>query len=415
MGKLSDIEIRNRLKAGKPIAGISDGGGLTFTLSKAGKASWILRYRFGGKGREITIGNYPDISLKDARIEATKLRARIDKGINVAADKRKTKLADKSARSFKELGALYLEMSGAKIKDSTKKETSRYLNKDINPRIGHLIAADITGADVINLIEQISKRSKSVARRAFEIVSVIFAFGVRRQTVPFNVCASLKVSDILGEIQPRRQRIKLSEDELRMILPTLHSLGTENALAMKILLGTCTRKSELLKARWDEVDLVEGLWTIPPENIKRRKSAKPVEAFRIPLAPTVVNWFQLLKALAGDSLFVLPARKRGYGKKSDTASRSTLNAALKRVNLGTRDFSPHDLRSTARSHLGEMGVDIITAERCLNHEIGGLVPIYDKHDYLDSRRIVLEKWASRLEDYETGVKSDSTNVIQFKA
>lgn len=424
MGKLSDFQLQEWMKAGNAIAGKSDGGGLTFTLSKgkftngklkAGKASWVLRYRFGGTGREVTIGNYPDISIKDARIEATKFRAQIDKGINVAADKRKTKLADRNARTFMELGALYLEKSGAKVKESTRKETGRYLDKDINPRIGRLPAADINGADIINLIEQIAKRSQSVARRTFEIVSVIFGFGVTRQVVPINVCASLKVSDILGEIKPRRQRIMLTEDELRIILPTMHNLGDENALALKILLGTCTRKSELLKARWDEVDLIEGIWTIPPANIKRRKSAKPVEPFRIPLSPTVLAWFKQLQALGGDSEYVLPARKHGYSKKSNTVSRSTLNAALARVSIGVRDFTPHDLRSTARSHLGAMGVDIIIAERCLNHELGGLVPIYDKHDYLDKRRIVLEHWATFLEDCEKGIKRDITNVIPLHA
>lgn len=415
MGKLTDIKLREWLKAGNPIAGVSDGGGLTFTLSKAGKASWVLRYRFGGKGREVTIGNYPDISLKDARIEATKLRAEIDKGSNVAAEKRKTKLANQNARTFKELGGHYLEMSSAKVKESTRKETARYLDKDINPRIGRLAATEITAADIINLIEQIAKRSPAVARRTFEILSVIFSFGVTRQVLPLNVCTGLKVSDILGEIRPRRQRIMLTEEELRIILPTAHNLGTENALALKILLATCTRKSELIKARWEDVDFANAIWTIPPENIKRRKSAKPVTAFQIPLSPTVADWFQQLKALAADSEFVLPARKRGYGKKAATASRTTLNAALKRVSLGVRDFTPHDLRSTARSHLGAMGVDIIVAERCLNHELGGLVPIYDKHDYLNQRRPVLEQWAAFLEDCEKGIKRDQTNVIPLHA
>lgn len=415
MNRLSDLEIRKWVKEGNPIAGKSDGGGLTFTLSKAGRASWVLRYRYGGKGREVTIGNYPDISLKDARIEATRLRAEVDKGANVAAEKRKSKLAASTARSFKELSALYLEKSGAKVKETTRKETERYLTKDINPRIGSLAAKEITAGEIINVVEQIAKRSQSVARRAYEILSVIFAFGVSRQIVPLNICAGLKVSDILGEIKLRRQRIQLSEDELRVLLPTLHNLGIENALTVKILLATCTRKSELFKARWDEVDLLAGIWTIPAANIKRRKSAKAVEAFKIPLPPTVIDWFQQLKALAVDSPYVLPARKRGYGKKSDTISKSTLNAALDRVKLGVKDFTPHDLRSTARSHLGALGVDIITAERCLNHELGGLIPVYDKHDYIVQRRTALEKWASFLEDCEKGIKRDLTNVIPLHA
>jgi integrase len=407
MGTLTDIQIKAWVKAGTPIAGKSDGGGLTFTLSKAGTSSWTLRYRYGGKPKECTIGNYPDTDLRNARIEASKLRAQIDQGINVAAEKRKTKLAHRLASTFEDLSRQYLELAGPKLKEITRKEVARYLSKDIYPRIGKLPAQEITASEVIYLVEQIAKRSQSVARRTFETLSVIFAFGVARHAVPRNVCQDLKVSAILGETKPRRPRIMLSGEELRIILPSLHSLGLENALALKILLATCTRKSELIKARWEHIN--NGLWTIPAENAKTKKE------FVIPLPPTVSRWFEELKAIAGESPFVLPARKRGYSKKADTVSRSTLNAALDRVKLGVRDFSPHDLRSTARSHLAAMGVNVIVAERCLNHELGGLLSVYDKHDYLDERRRVLESWASFLTDCETGVKRDLTNVISLQA
>jgi len=55
-----------------------------------------------------------------------------------------------------------------------------------------------------------------------------------------------------------------------------------------------------------------------------------------------------------------------------------------------RQFTPHDLRSTARSHLAALGVNVIVAERCLNHSLGGLLAVYDKHDYLTERRAAVE-------------------------
>lgn len=407
MTKVTDLQLQHWIKAGNPIAGRSVGGGLTFTLSKAGTATWVFRYRHSGKAKEYTIGNYPDLSLRLAVSEAAKLRVQVDLGKDVASEKRKTKLEQRTAQTFEDLAKQYLELAAPKLKVTTKNELERYLKKDIYPRIGKLPAKDVTAREIVYVVERVAERSQSVARRTFEQLSVILSFGVARHAVLRNPCADLKISAILGETKPRRPRVMLSEKELRVILPSLGALGRENALAIKILLATCTRKSELIKARWD--DIRDGLWTIPAENAKTKK------AFVVPLAPTVEEWFAELRAIAGDSLYVLPARKRGYGKKADTISKSTLNVAIARLNIGVQDFSPHDLRSTARSHLAAMGVNVIVAERCLNHELGGLLSIYDRHDYLDERRRVLEKWASLLTDFEAGITSDLTNVVPLYA
>ena len=100
MRNLTDIQIQAWIKLGAPIPGKSDGDGLTFTLSKGGQASWVLRYRFGGKDRECTIGNYPDMSLAEARKQAAKLRVQIDTGVDIAVAKRKTKIATRLAKTF---------------------------------------------------------------------------------------------------------------------------------------------------------------------------------------------------------------------------------------------------------------------------------------------------------------------------
>ena len=87
-----------------------------------------------------------------------------------------------------------------------------------------------------------------------------------------------------------------------------------------------------------------------------------------------------------------------FRSKSETISRSTLNAALDRIDLGARKFSPHDLRSTARSYLVKQGMSLVAAERCLNHSLGGLVEVYDRYDYFDERKKGLELWANFLEN-----------------
>jgi integrase len=292
------------------------------------------------------------------------------------------------AETFKQLADDYLSNGASHLSDNSRAEVKRYLKKDIVPALGVLRINDITGAEIVALVKRVARRSHTVARRTFEIVSVIFAHGVANLSAKSNPCAGLKVSAIIGT-RPKRERIKLTEDELRAVLGGVPRLGVKNALAIRILLATCVRKGELLRAKWEHIDLEAGLWRVPDENSKSKRG------FTIPLPPTVVRWFNELKAIACGSAWVLPGQRL-----TEPMCRSTLNVALDRLGCDVRRFTPHDLRSTARSHLAALGVDIVVAERCLNHSLGGLVAVYDRHDYLEERRRALELWAGFIEACE---------------
>jgi integrase len=402
MDELKDADLQQYIKAGVPVAGKSFGDGLTWTFS--GKtASWILRYRFGGKQREVTIGNYPDMSIPAAKKVARAKRVRVDQGIDVASEKRKEVAMNNAAKTFRKIADDYLARAGKQLAERTKKEFQRYLDKDLLPRLGSIAARDIGPQDIVATVETIGKRSDSVARNAFEMLSVIFASALARSAVPTNPCAGLRLVDILGPRPPRRARVKLELEELRTLLSGLPRLGPVNALATKILLATCVRKGELVRARKQDLNLGVGTWWVPDEHSKGGKG------FVVPLVPLVVGWFRELVALSGNSEWLLPALNRRYGRQDRHMSLSTLNAALARGRFDTRKFTPHDLRSTARSHLAALGVDVIVAERCLNHSLGGLVAVYDQHDYLTERRRALELWAKLLEDLSGG------NVIPLRA
>jgi integrase len=418
MPSLTDKQLQDWLRQGAPIAGRSDGGGLTFTLSRTQcslplakrSASWTLRYRVGGRQRELTLGNYPDMRLSVARKLARAERAKIDQGADVALAKRTARLQQASAMTFEELADGYLAFAGRQLRPKTMKELHRYLEKDLKPRLRGVAARSVTPELIVVIIEQIGKRSESVARNAFQHLNVIFAYGVARRAVISNPCAGLRVSAILGRPRTRRPRIALSEDELRIVLATLPHLGRDNELSIKILLATCVRKSELIKAKRPDVylDLAAGTWYVPAEN------AKGGRPYTIPLAAPVVGWFRELVARADAGEYVLASRTRAGRLRGRPISERTLNAAIDRLAEAVpqlRRFSPHDLRSTARTRLAALGVDIVVAERCLNHHLGGLVPIYDKHDYLDERRRALNQWADLLMSLEP----QSENVHALRA
>jgi integrase len=191
--------------------------------------------------------------------------------------------------------------------------------------------------------------------------------------------------------------------------------------------ATCTRIGELARAEWAHVDFDRAEWFIPDANSKTGKG------FIVPLPSAAVEWFRELQAFSCGSPFVLPARqsrrKHNQGGEIHFEQR-TLNSMLHKLcgkleqaheedktATKVRRFTPHDLRSTARSHLAELGVHVIVAERCLNHSLGGLIAVYDQHDYMTERRAALELWADFIRACEAGRKGmpKAENVVPLRS
>lgn len=419
MDKITDVQIRHWINRGQPVAKAQgEIPGLTFTLSAKGAAAWILRYRFGGKPREITIGRYPDYTIAKAKAEALEIRAKVQQGKDVAREKQKAAIERAAAKSFRQLAADYMEKAFPGLAANTIKQRKHHIEDVILPKLGSLPAREVTTADVVALIEAVGVKSVNVAELVFTAFSEIFKHGIARHVVTANPCAGITVSAICGKAEPKRQRLKLTAEELRAILPALPTIGAENALAVKIQLATCVRIGELAKAEWAHVNFDRAEWFIPDANSKTGRG------FTVPMSPAVIGWFKELEAFACGASFVLPARqlrrKHNHGGEvyfEQRALNSMLHKLCDKLGDKVRRFTPHDLRSTARSHLAALGVNVIVAERCLNHSLGGLIAVYDQHDYMTERRAALELWADFILACEVGRewKPKADNIIPLRA
>ncbi len=301
----------------------------------------------------------------------------------------------------------YLEKITGRLAPSTVSQRRQQLRDHVVKVIGNRPAVDVLPADIVDITEAAAAKSLHVARLVLMVLREMFAHAVARHVIESSPCAHVTGRAVIGPRPVNRTRIMLNESELRAMLPALPSIGRSNELAIKVLLATCTRIGELTLAEWSHIDLERREWTIPPELSKNRKR------FVIPLTDPVACWFVDLQTIAFGSRFVLPVRTRFNDSDGDRPMEaSTLNVAINRLCLSLGDkcrrFTPHDLRSTARSHLGAMGVDILVAERCLNHSLGGLVAVYDQHDYLSERRKALDLWSAFLVACESG---NDWNVI----
>jgi len=257
-GLLTDLQIRHWIKAGTPLAK-TDGNGLTFTLSAAGATGWILRYRYGGRRRELSIGRYPDISLADARGIATIKRAEIMQGRNPAADKQKAKATAAKDWTVRELVKDYRAKKLVSLAESTQVSYGRHL-KRIENRLGALTVREIEASDVIALIEA-SSLTWGESNMLLITAKCLFTHACGKRLVNTNPCHGIMLSALLGERPPKRQRLMLTKEELHLLLNA--GMRKRNALAIRVLLATAVRSAQLYKAKWEDVHLDEVRWHIP--------------------------------------------------------------------------------------------------------------------------------------------------------
>ena len=398
MGALNDIQIRHWIKAAAPVAK-SDGDGLTFTLSAAGTASWVLRYRYGGKQREKTIGKFPDISLKKARELASADRVRIQQGMDVGREKQIEKHEQIKAMTVKSLVADYEEKVLPGLAASTGVSRRQKIRTYIFPAIGHLTARDVSGADLVDLLERVNAKHPKQVKEVLSVVKTIFDHAQSKKIIDINPAVGISHKAISGVAgRAGSTRIMQNDDEIKALLTALGKANRTVEFVTRILLSTAVRIQALMLAEWAHVDFEKKTWLIPPGD-----GRKSIREFVVPLTEQVIGYFQELKKIAGRSDYVVPVIKKR--KEGDYPMQpGSVNHALERVcaDLGDkiRAFSPHDLRSTARSHLGALGVPVAIAERCLNHTLGGLIAVYDQHDYLVERRKALEQWSTKLDILE---------------
>lgn len=415
--RLSDVQIRAWVKAGERFEGRADGGGL-YLRYRAGDSvpTWRFRYKFAGKPRVMNIGSYGALSLAHAREEARRLFAQVALGHDVAGEKQ-TRKAEALALMEQEKNALRV----SKLADEyfTRQIMGRWkhpdivrrrIDKDINPCIGHLRVEDVKPRHIDDMLQKIVARgAPTIANDVLRWVRRMFDFAIKRHALEVNPAGAFDIADAGGQEQSRERW--LTRDELSQFFQAMHTakgFSRENELTMKLILALCCRKMELCGAQWAEFDLEGAIWHLPAERVKNG------DAIDIPLPPPAVQWLQELRDLSGGSRWVLPARKM-QNRMIPHVQESTLPCALAKVRRempGVTNFTIHDFRRTARTHLAALGVDPMVAERCLNHRIRGVEGIYNRHQYFDERRHALELWSALLVALEQGNEYNVTPIRQ---
>jgi integrase len=286
------------------------------------------------------------------------------------------------------------------------------LDRDILPALGARPLDDITTLECRDVVKKTVARGAPVhAGKVLATLKQLFGWAQSNGFTDRNPAAPLRGRHLGVEVNISDRF--LSADEIpvfwaaleRAVLadrPPAQKLRPATRAALRLLLLTAARTGELLQARWEHVDLGGATWTVPPENQKLTKAQeRRARPFVIPLAPMALELFKELQVLADGSAWVMASADADDGHYTDKA----LGRAMRRLQEGEAPIlalsgglaSPHDLRRTARTHLGKLRVPPHIIERCLNHSLGRIVRTYDQHDYLEERREALEKWAAYIE------------------
>jgi len=410
---LTDIKLRN-LKPREKAYQEADGGGLFVEVMPGGAKPWRLRYRLRDKQEKITLGEYPAFSLAEARTWRSDCQALVERGVSPAALKRGDPIPEDAPQGVRDLAREFLRVwcprtvEKAQAAEEATREAltteafawrwyrervetevanprniKRILEKDIVPALGQKPIAEVTVSDILALTDRIKARgADQMALVTRNVLKRLFAYAIGREVATFNPAAAVEAKYIATA---KSRDVALTQDEIGRLLRAIYqsSMARAHKLALHLLILTMVRKSELIQARWEEFDLDKAEWAIPGG---RMKMDKP---HLVPLPRQSVAMFEELKRLACGADWVFPSRNDS--RKS--IAKTTLNAAVRSLDLDVQDFVIHDFRRTASTHLHEAGFNSDWIEKALAHETKGIRGVYNRAQYADQRRTMLQWWA----------------------
>ena len=370
---------------------LSDGQGLNLRIKPTGAKTWTFNYYHPTtkKRTNLTIGNYPEISIAQARQQREEWRSILAQGIDPQTHRariaRELELAE--ANTFLAVAEKWRAKKQGEI---TKKTLDKYwgsLCLHIFPFIGSYPIGEIVPTVALIPLQRVEQRNNiDMANRLASYINEILNFAVNGGLIPFNPC--LRMNKTLKQ-HKKENNPRIKSEELPEFMQALAQAKIEpqTRVLIQFQLLTMARPGEVSGAQWAEIDLDKRLWTIPAERMKAR------EAHVIPLSAQAIQLLEVLHPVTGRFEYVFPK----HGNNHAPMSSSSANMAIKRMGYAGRQTA-HGLRGLARTYLAEQNTNHEHAEACLAHKTGGNVSLaYNHATYLEQRKVIMQKWADYVE------------------
>ncbi len=374
---------------------LADGHGMYLEVMPTGRKYWRLKYRYLGKEKRLALGVYPETTLLEAREKRAIARKQLADGLDPMAEKKKDKRVAKlnAENNFEAIAREWHTMKMGEWTPSYGKNVLIRLEQDIFPEIGAIPVKEITPPDMLQTIRKIEKRGAlEISKRLNQTCGQIFRYAIATGRCIYNPCTDLKGALKVAtkthyaciEINEIPELLaKLNRNDARLYPHTLN--------AIKLMMLTFVRTSELINAKWAEFDFKEKQWIIPAERMKMRQQ------HIVPLSRQALEILEQLKQYHNEWGWVFPSQIAA--RKS--MSNNTILKALERMGYKGK-MTGHGFRALAMSTIKEkLHYRHEVVDRQLAHAPkNSIQAAYDRAKFLDERAVMMQHWA----DYLDGLK-----------
>lgn len=401
---ITDTAARNAKPKDKPYK-LPDANGLYLQVTPSGSKLWRMKYRFLGKEKLLAFGQYPAVSLVDARKRRDEAKKALSEGIDPSELKKEVKRRYdlENRHTFENVAREWFEKKEGSVVSTYSARIWTRVEADLLPHLGKLPIESIEPPEVLSTIRKIEERGAlEMGKRVLNYASQIYRFAIASGYVKRDPTLDIRGALTPNKVIKRRSALKYTEMGEFMQKLAAYDGDDLTRLSLTLLTHTFVRTSEVRFAVWDEFEDLEGkspIWRIPAERMKMR------EQHIVPLTTQVVGVVGQVRDLGLKSDYLFPSATR-----SKVISENTMLYAMYRMGYRSR-ATVHGLRSTASTWLNEQNFNRDWIERQLAHVEGNSVrAAYNAAEYLPQRRTMMETWSQFLEE-----KQHSKNVVPFRA
>lgn len=389
--KLTDLKIKAAKPADKSYR-LFDGGGLYLEIYPNGSKLWRLKYRIDGKEKRVSLGRYPEVSLVKAREKASAIRNLLAEG----ADPVKKAAAERVVL-FSAVAAEWLQVKGKTWVPAHHRRIEQRISNYLLPSLGQMNIKDIAAGNVLPVLRALeAKNNAETAHRVLGTCSLILRYGVACGYLASDPCRDLKGALAATKSTPFAALTSPADVGGLMRAIDNYSGGLVVRYAMLLSALTFCRPGEIRHAEWTEFDFEKKLWTLPPEKMKMRK------VHIVPLALQTLKLLAELKLFTGNGKYLFPNARHADRPISDAG----ILAALRAMGYSKEQMTAHGFRSMASTLLNELGYKHDVIEAQLAHAgYDQIRAIYNRAEYLEERRALMQAWADYLDSLRAQVPS----------
>lgn len=381
----------SKAKPGKKPSKMYDARGLFLLVNPNGSKWWRFKYRFNGKEKLLSLGVYPEVTLKRARDTRDEARERVARGIDPSAHRKAQRAAgrERAKYSFEAIAREWFAKFSTNWAKSHSDRIIRRLERDLFPWLGDRPISGITSPELLAVLRQIEDRgAMDTVHRAKQNCGQIFRYAIATGRAERNPAADLRGAFPAPQ---KRHFASITDADgvgelLRAIDGYQGSPTTKAALRLAPL--TFVRPGELRHAEWAEIDVGKAEWRIPGAKMKGKLE------HIVPLSRQAVEALREIEPITGSGPYAFPSVRTQTRPMSD----NTLNAALRRLGYSSDQMTGHGFRTMASTMLNENGWNPDAIERQLAHvERNEVRGAYNRGKYLGERRKMMQWWADHLD------------------